>query len=130
MIQTKQSPPPIERMMNINPLAVPAADTPRPAHARTVAAAHPAAAVSSVADAQSQPADPQAVKEAAAAAREALKGIRSELDFSVDEDTGKTVVRVVEKQTGTVIRQIPSKEMLEIAKALDRLQGLLVSGSA
>ena len=32
--------------------------------------------------------------------------------------------------TNEVIRQIPSEEMLEIAKALDRLQGLLVKQKA
>ena len=61
---------------------------------------------------------------------EAVKAIKSELNFSVDEDTGKTVVRVIDKQSGTLIRQMPSQEMLEIAKALDRLQGLLVRNSA
>ena len=42
----------------------------------------------------------------------------------------QTVVRVIDKQTGEVIRQMPSKELLEIAKSLDRLQGLLVRNSA
>ena len=70
------------------------------------------------------------LKEAVAAANEAMQAKNSELDFSVDEGTGKTVVRVIDKQTGEVIRQMPSKELLEIAKSLDRLQGLLVRNSA
>jgi flagellar protein FlaG len=59
-----------------------------------------------------------------------MRSIKSELDFSIDEGTGKTVVRVVDRESGTVIRQMPSKELLEIAKMLDRLQGLLVRNSA
>jgi flagellar protein FlaG len=85
-----------------------------------------------VAEAQppAAPTGAKAVKEAVDAANEAVSAIKSELDFRVDERTGKTVVRVVEKQTGTLIRQIPSQEMLEIAQALDRLQGLLIRNSA
>jgi flagellar protein FlaG len=116
--------------MIINPVSIPAADPPRPASVRTVGAAAPVSAVRGAAETQSQAADPRAVKDAVAAANEAMKSIKSELDFSVDEDSGKTIVRVIDKQTGTLIRQMPSREMLEIAKALDRLQGLLVSNSA
>src|SRR5687768_6391871 len=119
--------------MIITPIVVPAAEVPRPASVRTVSAATPVGAtapVAGVTDTAARAADPQAVKEAVAAANEAMKSIKSELDFSVDDDTGKTVVRVIDKQTGTLIRQMPSREMLEIAKALDRLQGLLVSNSA
>jgi flagellar protein FlaG len=119
--------------MNITPVVAPAPEVPSPVTVRTVAAARPIAAtapVASVTDTHARAADPQAVKEAVAAANEAMKSIKSELDFSVDDDTGKTIVRVIDKQTGTLIRQMPSREMLEIAKALDRLQGLLVSHSA
>ena len=119
--------------MIINPIALPAAEPPRPAPVRTVNAAAPVAGikpVEAVGDTESRAADPQAVKEAVAAANEAVKSIKSEVEFSIDEDSGKTIVRVVDKQTGTVIRQMPSKELLEIAKSLDRLQGLLVRNSA
>lgn len=40
------------------------------------------------------------------------------LEFSVDEDTGMTVVKVVDPQTGDVIRQIPSEVALNLARAL------------
>lgn len=52
------------------------------------------------------------------------------LQFSVDEDSGKTIVRVLDMETGELIRQIPSKELVEIAKSLDRLQGLLLRQQA
>ena len=117
--------------MNINPIVHPAAEIPRSASVRTaVAATAPVGAVANAVDTPARASDPQAVKQAVAAANEAMKAIKSELDFSIDEATGKTIVRVVERETGTVIRQMPSKEMIEIAKALDRLQGLLVRNSA
>lgn len=54
----------------------------------------------------------------------------SDLKFTVDESSGVSVVKVVDRATQELIRQIPSEEMLTIAKALDRLQGLLVRQQA
>ena len=52
------------------------------------------------------------------------------IEFAQDQDTGKTLVKIIDTQTKTVIRQIPSKEAVEIAKELNRLQGLLVREKA
>ncbi len=52
------------------------------------------------------------------------------LDFSIDDNSGKTIVRVTDKESGELIRQIPSQEMLEIARSIDRLQGMLVKQTA
>lgn len=58
--------------------------------------------------------------------RKAIAPVAQELMFSVDNDTGRTVIKVIDSSTNEVIKQIPSEEILAIAKALDRLQGLLV----
>jgi flagellar protein FlaG len=47
------------------------------------------------------------------------------LRFSVDQDTGKTVVALLD-QEGQVLRQMPSEEALEVAKAIGRFQGMFV----
>lgn len=70
------------------------------------------------------------VKEAMQAIRRVVAPVAQSLQFSIDEATGKTVVRVVDASTQEVIRQIPSEEVLAIARALDRLQGLLLKGKA
>lgn len=54
----------------------------------------------------------------------------SDLKFSIDNDTGKTIVRITDQKTGEMIRQIPSAELVEIARSLDRMQGLLVKQKA
>jgi flagellar protein FlaG len=36
----------------------------------------------------------------------------------------------VDSETGEVIRQIPSKELLEIAHAIDKMQGMLLKQKA
>lgn len=58
-------------------------------------------------------------------------GADSQLQFTVDEETGESIIKVTDKATKEVIRQIPSEEMLQIAKALDRFQeSFLVNSKA
>jgi flagellar protein FlaG len=52
------------------------------------------------------------------------------IEFSIDPDTRAVVVRLIDKQDNRVLRQVPSQEMLEIAKALDQLQGKLLRSQA
>lgn len=48
-----------------------------------------------------------------------LQESQSSLSFSVDDSTGKTVVRVVRSSTGELVRQIPSEEALAIAASIE-----------
>lgn len=52
------------------------------------------------------------------------------LEFSTDEDTKLRMVRVVDVASKEVLRQIPTEEVINIAKAIDKLQGLLVRDKA
>jgi flagellar protein FlaG len=42
-----------------------------------------------------------------------------ELQFAVDEDSGRTVIKVMDMDTQEMIRQIPSEEVLKFARMLD-----------
>jgi len=64
----------------------------------------------------------QAVEEV----RAAIEPVAQNLLFSIDDDTGRTVIKIIDSSNDEVIRQIPSEEMLAISKALDKLQGLLI----
>jgi flagellar protein FlaG len=59
-----------------------------------------------------------------------IQSLVSHLEFSVDTDTGRNVVKVVDMRTHEIIRQFPSHEALAIAKALDSFQGLLLREKA
>ena len=52
------------------------------------------------------------------------------LTFTVDQDSGRTVIKVVDPTTHEVLKQIPAEEILRMDKNLDqmiaRLKGLLV----
>ena len=52
------------------------------------------------------------------------------LEFSVDDESKRAIVKVVDMETNEVIRQMPSREAIEIAKALDKLQSLMARQTA
>lgn len=54
----------------------------------------------------------------------------SEINFSIDEESGVRVVKVLDSQSKEVIRQFPSEEAIQLAMALDKLQGLFVKDKA
>lgn len=58
------------------------------------------------------------------------QSLRRDLRFSIDEESGETVVKVMDHESGEVIRQIPSEELLAIAHSLKNAQGLLLSAKA
>lgn len=53
-----------------------------------------------------------------------------DLRFSIDSDTGRTVVKVTDANTKELIRQIPSEEVIRLNKDLDTMQGLLLNRQA
>jgi flagellar protein FlaG len=55
-----------------------------------------------------------------------LKANGRDLLFSVDEQTGRTVVTVRDKSTGEIIRQIPDAEALRISQALGQQPNALI----
>lgn len=70
------------------------------------------------------------VKQAVSDINKAMQFMSRELEFSVDTDSERTVVKVIDQQTREVIRQMPTKEALEIGKALEKVQGLLIRQTA
>lgn len=116
-------------------MTIPPLSGPSPAGLATaepaVAARPPIQVPTTVAPAVQAPAPAAAeLSEVVDRARAAVRDVASNLEFSVDGDTGKTVVRVVDASTQELIRQIPSEEMLSIARHMDRLEGLLIKSKA
>ncbi len=108
------------------PLAarLPAAPQGAPQPAAPAAAAVPEPAV------RQQP-QPDQVRQAVESLRQLVEAkAPNRLAFSVDEGTGRTVVTISDAETGETIRQIPSEKMLEIARALDKMQGMLLQQKA
>ncbi len=77
-----------------------------------------------------KPENQKTVQEATRRLQDFVSNVRGDIQFSMDNDSGKTIVKVVDRSTKEVIRQFPSEEAIELAKALDRFQGLLVKNQA
>lgn len=83
----------------------------------------------------SQPNKPQPSSEELKRITEALQRrinpVAPELQFSVDQDTGRSIIKITDRTTNEVIRQIPSEEALQINKGLDRFEkGFLLDRKA
>lgn len=62
-----------------------------------------------------------------------VQSISRDLQFQVDKHTGSTIVTVLDHETKEVIRQIPSEEVVAMARfiaenAPDPVKGLLMNG--
>ena len=66
------------------------------------------------------------IEQAVSRANEQMGVVAPSLQFEVDPDTQQVVIRLVDRQDQRVLRQVPSAEMLAIARALERMQALLV----
>ena len=75
-------------------------------------------------------ADPAALKQRVDELNAAMKIHASSIEFSIDDDSGRTIVKVVDTDTDTVLRQYPSKELLAISKQIDKFQGMFVQTQA
>lgn len=95
----------------------------------------PPRAVRAVAAPAPEPPRPQApdaeqIAKAVMAINKALPAASRSLEFTADPETHKMVVKVVDRETKQVIRQFPSAQALELARSIDRMQGLLVRKEA
>ena len=72
----------------------------------------------------------QQLEEAVKSVSDFVKTANNSLEFSVDKETGVDIVKVIDSDTQKVIRQIPTEEIVAIAKALDNLKGLLIHQKA
>jgi flagellar protein FlaG len=59
-----------------------------------------------------------------------VQNFQRDLLFSIDEESDRLVVKVVDSETQEVIRQIPSEESLRIAKHLDSADSLILREQA
>ena len=61
---------------------------------------------------------------------ELVRNLQRELRFTVDEESGETVVKVIDRETDVVVRQIPSEELLRLRKRLEEATGVIFHDSA
>ncbi|SMP06925.1 flagellar protein FlaG [Desulfurobacterium pacificum] len=70
-------------------------------------------------------ASPEVIEKIVEDLKKKLSMLNTQLKIQIDKDTDMVVVKVIDKTTNKVIRQIPPEYVLKIAKYLDEIAGLL-----
>ncbi|MCH7422879.1 flagellar protein FlaG [Shewanella xiamenensis] len=74
--------------------------------------------------------NPEKLTQVATELSDMMSMMRKGLAFKVDENSGQAVVTVLDRDTGDVIRQMPSEEALKLAEKLSEVTGLLMKTEA
>lgn len=96
---------------------LPAGPAPEPAE-------HTEGVVASAAD------DGKELEEAVDSMQNSVLQMQRNLSFTIDENSGRTVVEVRDVSSGEVIRQLPSEQALKLAESLDEMRSLLFEAQA
>ena len=59
-----------------------------------------------------------------------VRELHRELQFSVDDESGETVIKVVDRETDEVVRQIPSEDVVRLRQRLQEAAGAIFQDSA
>lgn len=59
-----------------------------------------------------------------------MAGFVISVQFQIDPDYKELIVKVVDQETGKLIRQMPTEDVVKMSKAMDNLKGLLFAQSA
>lgn len=78
----------------------------------------------------SAPPNREEVSNAVKKLNEAMPPSAQSLEFEIDQDSKEIIVKVIDQSTKELIRQMPTEEALERAKAIDKMQGLLIKQTA
>lgn len=103
-------------------------ETARQAEAQTTLS--PAETKAAIATAQGEPVSLEQLNAVVAFISETVGQRSIATEISVDEDLGRVVIQINDKETGELVRQIPGEAFLEIAKRMEDLKGLLYDDKA
>ena len=59
-------------------------------------------------------------------ANQFLLGLNIQFDFKIHEGTGRTVVRLVDKQSEEVVKEIPPEKMLDVIAGIWNMAGIVI----
>ncbi len=69
---------------------------------------------------------PEQIKEVIARLENTLEDVDSKIELSVDEELNQVIVRILDKESGELIKQLPPEEVLELDRFFADQSGLLV----
>lgn len=72
----------------------------------------------------------ESLEEAVSSINSFVQTIRRDINFDLDDSSGKMVVKVTDGATGSVVRQIPTEDALRLAENLEEARSLLFRAQA
>tara|TARA_B110000211_G_scaffold184975_1_gene209815 strand:- start:625 stop:1047 length:423 start_codon:yes stop_codon:yes gene_type:complete len=77
-------------------------------------------------DEVAQPLEREQLEQMAQQLQDFMGEMNRSLQFKVDEDSGRDVIKVLDKTSGEVIKQYPSEEVLSLVSKLSESAGILI----
>ncbi|MGY8876130.1 MAG: flagellar protein FlaG [Pseudoalteromonas sp.] len=77
-------------------------------------------------DEKDQPLEREQLEQMAQQLQDFMGEMNRSLQFKVDEDSGRDVIKVLDKNSGEVIKQYPSEEVLSLVSKLSESAGILI----
>jgi flagellar protein FlaG len=75
---------------------------------------------------QNQQLEREQLEKVAQQLQEFMGEMSRSLQFQVDEDSGRDVIKILDKSSGDVIKQYPSEEVLSLVSKLSESAGILI----
>ena len=69
---------------------------------------------------------PEQIKEVVTRLQTTLQNIEPKIELSIDKELKQVIIRILDKESGELIRQIPSEEVLELDRFFASQSGLFV----
>jgi flagellar protein FlaG len=70
------------------------------------------------------------LRQAVESLREYVQHVKRHLEFSVDSESGRDIIRVIDSETDEVIREIPPEEAIKMSQRLNESGGSLIRTQA
>ena len=67
------------------------------------------------------------LREAVTKINDFVQNVNRDVRFSMDEGSGRTVIRVLDTDSGDLVRQIPNDEVLAIARRLNEVRDMMIA---
>ena len=77
-------------------------------------------------ESQNSSPSPEQIEEAVIRLQKTLQHVEPRIELSIDKELNQVIVRVVDKESGELIRQIPSEEILKLKRFFSDQSGLFV----
>jgi len=78
-------------------------------------------------DDRKEQADMGSMQRLADMANENINRFSRDIEFTVDRETDKVIIKVIDRESKQLIRQVPPEQLLKLTEKMEEIQGLIFS---